>query len=367
MKKKVFYLTFMLLCLFMFKNNANAGQFINFKDNSNNIGRVNYNESGGAWYNITPYHYVQTGFYDYYVPSTNFINSTRFGLLFNPNITSKLDIKNSYINFIGSVHSEGNSLEFALSSFFLRVTTDNKVSSFTCNVSEINSIINSQGSEHVVSQTSAVFNIGCYIDELTLQSYSVIDFNLYYVSHWNGATAYNVVFRFQDAFFLSSNSYFQTSDNSDIKNALDNLQETTKNEADETQEKLDETNKQLGDLNDNITNSDTSEANDTAGGFFSNFSVEDHGGISGIITAPLKFVKTMTDTCKPIEFEIFDTKISLPCGDTLFWNKAEVQEFRATWNCIFGGAILYALCIKLFKVIEGLKNPDDSRIEVMKL
>lgn len=112
---------------------------------------------------------------------------------------------------------------------------------------------------------------------------------------------------------------------------------------------------------------DDSVDNEESNSFFGDFSDTDHGGISGVITAPLTFIRRMTDTCSPLQITMFDKQIDIPCGDTLFWNKPEVSSFRTTWNVIVGGPILYLLLCWLFKVIEGLKNPDDSRIEVMKL
>ncbi len=126
-----------------------------------------------------------------------------------------------------------------------------------------------------------------------------------------------------------------------------------------------QTNEKLDEINDSITNDDV----DTNGAesFFNGFNDTDHGGISGVVTAPLKFINKLTGTCSPLSFKVLDADIELPCGDTLFWNKPEVSSFRIVWNILIGGAMLYLLTSKLFKVIEGLKNPDDSRIEVMKL
>lgn len=121
----------------------------------------------------------------------------------------------------------------------------------------------------------------------------------------------------------------------------------------------------VDDVNDKITddNIDTSNSNS----FFGNFSDQEHGSISSIITAPLKAINRITDKCTSLKFTIFEQEIEIPCGDTLFWDKTEVSEFRLFWNIFFGGAIIYALLVKLYHVIESLKNPDDSRIEVLKL
>lgn len=130
-------------------------------------------------------------------------------------------------------------------------------------------------------------------------------------------------------------------------------------------EKQEETNQKLDGINDTMNNSDVDM--DGANSFFGDFSDTDHGGISGVITAPLRFVNKITQTCSPLSFKVLDANVELPCGNTLFWDKPNVSQFRTIWNILFGGAFLYFMITKLFKVIEGLKNPDDSRIEVMKL
>lgn len=163
---------------------------------------------------------------------------------------------------------------------------------------------------------------------------------------------------------LSSNSFtpyiwyknvnFVKKSDNEIVNGLDDI----KKEQEKTNEKLDGINDTMNDSNIDM---------DGANSFFGDFSDTDHGGISGVITAPLRFINKLTGTCSPISLDVLGTDVELPCGDTLFWNKPEVASFRVIWNVLFGGAMLYMLLSKLFKVIEGLKNPDDSRIEVMKL
>jgi len=121
----------------------------------------------------------------------------------------------------------------------------------------------------------------------------------------------------------------------------------------------------LDDLNNNIKDDDIDTSSSNS--FFDSFDDKDHGGLSSIITAPLSAFNKITATCKPISMKVLDKEITLPCGDTLFWNKPSVKSFRVIWNLLLGGPILYFLLIKLFRVIEGLKNPDDDRIEVLDL
>lgn len=152
----------------------------------------------------------------------------------------------------------------------------------------------------------------------------------------------------------SSLTIVEVGNNAALEKGLDDI----KQEQEKTNEKLDG-------INDTMNN-DTVDM-DGANSFFGDFSDTDHGGISGVVTAPLRFINKLTGTCSPISLDVLGADVELPCGDTLFWNKPEVANFRIIWNVLFGGAMLYLLLSKLFKVIESLKNPDDSRIEVMKL
>lgn len=143
-----------------------------------------------------------------------------------------------------------------------------------------------------------------------------------------------------------------------IKGQINNFYDMQQNEANETQEKLD-------DINDTMKNDDVDT--EGAGSFFSDFSTVNHGGISGVITAPLSAISKVTDTCKPFSFKIKEQVVELPCGDTLFWNKEGFAPLKIIWNIILGGGIIYALVCKLFKVIQNLKNPDDDRVEMINL
>lgn len=126
--------------------------------------------------------------------------------------------------------------------------------------------------------------------------------------------------------------------------------------------KIDKTNDKLDDLNGNILDDNVDEN----GSFFSDFTDNDHG-LSGIITAPLRAINKLTGECEPVTFNVLNEPIILPCGDTLFWDKPSVASFKIIWNLIVGGPLLFALLKKLFNVVENLKDPDSSKIEVVDL
>lgn len=130
------------------------------------------------------------------------------------------------------------------------------------------------------------------------------------------------------------------------------------------QDEQKKTNKKLDDLNDNVTSDDTSGANSESSSFFNNFNDNQHG-LSGIISAPLNSINAMlSGTCTPLTATWEGKDISLPCGQS-FWSKIpEIQEFL---NLILGGLLCYHIILKLYRLIDKLKNPDDDRVEVMDL
>lgn len=150
--------------------------------------------------------------------------------------------------------------------------------------------------------------------------------------------------------------------NSKLLNEINNNQKITNEKLDNINNNQVQTNQKLDDLKDTLKSDDV----DDKSSFFTDFSSADHG-LSGVITAPLRAVSKITATCQPVIFSVLDEPIELPCGDTLFWNKESVKSFKIVWNLLVGGPLIYFLIKKLFKVIEGLKNPDDDRIEVLDL
>ena len=124
-------------------------------------------------------------------------------------------------------------------------------------------------------------------------------------------------------------------------------------------------NDKLNDLQGSLNNPNIDGSLGEAGGFFNNFSTTDHGGVSGIITAPLVAINQMLNkSCNPMSTNFKGKEISLPCGYD-FWSKmGPIQDFL---NLVLGGLLCYQIIIKLFKLIEKIKNPEDDRVEVMKL
>ena len=178
----------------------------------------------------------------------------------------------------------------------------------------------------------------------------------WYVRHIEPNSIYKYVFVFPRNINVEQYFYINLNEGTSAKPYEPYGEQVCKN-------RIDDTNDKLNDLNDNITNSDVDDSQ--ASSFFDSFTTTDHGGISGIITAPLVAIKKMLDkNCSPLSATYKGKEISLPCGYD-FWSKMPaIQEFI---NLTLGGILCYNIIRKLYKLIENMKNPDDDRVEVMKL
>lgn len=118
-----------------------------------------------------------------------------------------------------------------------------------------------------------------------------------------------------------------------------------------------------------ITDSNTTEASSEANNFFSGFTSQDNGGISSIITAPLQAISGLVSAqCVQIELPIpyLDNKtLILPCMSSIY--REHFGAVFSLYQTIIFGAIAYRMLVSLFMMIQGFKNPDDDKIEVVDL
>lgn len=145
------------------------------------------------------------------------------------------------------------------------------------------------------------------------------------------------------------------------------IQETIKTEMNELQEKQDKTNEKLGEIDSTLNNSDTSGAENQAGGFFSNFKDSDYG-LSDVITMPLEVIKNITSSrCSPLVLPIpfVDTNVTLPCMNTIY--SQYFGNILTIYQTITTGMIAYWVCINIFATVKGFKDPESDNVEVMEL
>lgn len=105
----------------------------------------------------------------------------------------------------------------------------------------------------------------------------------------------------------------------------------------------------------------------TGGDFFGSFHEEDFG-LTAIVTAPLNAIRQISNgTCTPQTITILGKSITLPCGDTIFWGREDLQDFKLFWNMFFGGILCYGIGLSLYRKIHKFTNPLDDRVEVIDL
>ena len=130
-----------------------------------------------------------------------------------------------------------------------------------------------------------------------------------------------------------------------------------------------QTNQNLQDIDDTLNNDNTEEeANDFAD-FFNNFTTDSHG-LTGIITAPLNAINSLTSsTCTalelPLPFIPGNNTLSLPCMRPIY--QQHFGAFMSLYDTITFGIVAYWVCVRIFGMVKDFKNPEHDEIEVMDL
>lgn len=119
--------------------------------------------------------------------------------------------------------------------------------------------------------------------------------------------------------------------------------------------------------NDLIENTDTSDSQTKGANFFKNYNENSHG-LSGIITAPLKFLQSLTGAkCTPLKFQLpfVHDEVNLQCMKSIY--QTHFGVFYTLWQTITTGLIAYTVCLNFYKKIRDLQNPNNDKIEVLNL
>ena len=128
----------------------------------------------------------------------------------------------------------------------------------------------------------------------------------------------------------------------------------------------------LDDIKDSIDGisgyiSDGNVSSSTGQNFFGNFQVDDFG-ISGIITAPLNAINSLTSaTCSPLIIPIpfTNSTVSLPCMSSYYSSK--VPELYQLWQIVSFGILSYYIINSIFGMIHNFREPDNDCVEVLDL
>lgn len=144
-------------------------------------------------------------------------------------------------------------------------------------------------------------------------------------------------------------------------------EDSIKGSIDKNTEEQEKTNEKLDDLKDSITDSDTSEANDSAGGFFTDFEDDDYG-LSDIVTLPLTFIQGLANaSCSELSLPLpfVDEDVELPCMSAIY--EDYFGPFLTIYQIITFGIVGYWVCVNTLRLVNNFKNPDNDEVEVMDL
>lgn len=141
------------------------------------------------------------------------------------------------------------------------------------------------------------------------------------------------------------------------------IKENTEKQLEEQKKQLDEQKK----TNETLKDDNIDKAQDSAGGFFNDFTTDTHG-LTAIVTAPLSLISSITSSaCTPliIPLPYVDKDLTLPCMGTIYSNY--FGSFLSIYQMITFGIIAYWVCVRIFNLVKDFKNPDHDEIEVFDL
>ena len=187
---------------------------------------------------------------------------------------------------------------------------------------------------------------------------------------WFNWELYNKGINFDNARFyifgLSINDLGISSN--EIENIVNNSGFATASSVEEVKTATDEIKQEAKKTNDTINDDDTTGASNNANSFFNDFEENNHG-LSGVISAPLNYIKSLlTSTCTPIELPvpfIENQKVILPCMSSVYENT--FGSFFTIYQTIVTGLVTYWVCIKIYFMVKGFQNPESDKVEVVDL
>lgn len=140
-----------------------------------------------------------------------------------------------------------------------------------------------------------------------------------------------------------------------------------KNNQNDYKKELQDVNSSIQKTQETIENTDIQGAQDSAGGFFNDFTTDTHG-LTGIITAPLSLIISITSkSCSPLVLSLpyVDKDLTLPCMGAIYSNY--FGSFLSVYQMITFGIVAYWVCVRIFNLVKDFKNPDHDEIEVLDL
>lgn len=109
----------------------------------------------------------------------------------------------------------------------------------------------------------------------------------------------------------------------------------------------------------------SSEDIDSNDSFFSDFQTNNHG-ISSMITIPLQYINSWTNSCSPVTIPVLDTSFTIPCLSSTY-KEYLGNELYTIIQIIVSGPLAYSIILYYIKSINHAQSPNDNRLEVTDL
>lgn len=162
----------------------------------------------------------------------------------------------------------------------------------------------------------------------------------------------------------------QTSILNDMLNSIKSDSSINQQIKENTEKQLEEQKKQLEEqkkTNETLKDDNIDKAQDSAGGFFNDFTTDTHG-LTAVITAPLSLIESITSSaCSPLVIPLpyIDKDLTLPCMGAIYSNY--FGSFLSIYQIITFGIVAYWVLVRIFNLVKDFKNPDHDEIEVLDL
>lgn len=271
----------------------------------------NFNVVGGIYTPPTDYDYMEFSYFE------------RSGSSYNPCGQSSFSIDLWFLFTNGSFVNNVKSVRWG----------DNM-----CSITDKNSSTGRVYATCIVPHTTSTYN-DIFIDYYEFTTNAGVASDLY-------ISRYNKVSCSLDTQSIITNDNINTDrvidSNNKVKDSIDNVDDTLKDD-------------------------NTKQAEDSAGGFFNDFTTDTHG-LTAIIKAPLSLISSITSkSCSPLVIPLpyVDKDLTLPCMGTIYSNY--FGSFLSIYQMITFGIVAYWVCVRIFNLVKDFKNPDHDEIEVLDL
>lgn len=153
----------------------------------------------------------------------------------------------------------------------------------------------------------------------------------------------------------------------EVQSIVQNSGFATAKSVEEVKTATNEVKQEIQSTNDTLNNSDTSEATNEASNLFNNHQDNDFG-LSGVITAPLNLIRSLTSkTCSQVVLPLpfVDKDLKLPCLSAIY--REHFNGILSIYQIVLFAIVGYRICVSIFFMVKGFKDPNKDEIEVMDL